>query len=982
MEKAFWIVSLIILLSDGLFIFVNYQATQEVLYENLARQGRQQEVSFHLNLRDQGLHMQQFATYLANQPEIRSLFLAGKQAVEREGGGPGGEEAMRIRQQLFEMVSPGWQKVTGSYQVRQLHFHLGPGDTSFLRVHKPGKFGDDLSTIRHTITHAIRENRPTHGFESGRVYAGIRGVVPITVEHPDGDVSVAGALETGSSFTQMLQVLEADIGAAFSVLLTDRYFHQTHWPGFAAKLKQKNPMVDDWYIEGTSDQAKIRAMLKDASVTSAMGARQPVITRVAGVDYSVYSFPFRDFLRTERPELDPIGMVVSWRDATADLAAADNSLRNNLLLGLVGFLVVESLLFSAWTLARRQLQRVIDRQLSELSEVNYALQREVGLRMQSERRLKIHQDELKDVVEERTRTLTETVHALQGEVRQRQRIEAQLQRERDQARVTLRSIADGVITTDNQGVVEFLNPAAEQLTGWSLADARQLPLAEVFRARNLEIAGSPPVYQDCLQGECDSHHGENTELTRRDGSAITVEHSISPILDEHGKRQGLVLVFHDDTEARELASQLSYQASHDGLTGLINRRAVEHEIEAALQNSRQSGGEHAFLYIDLDQFKVVNDTSGHVAGDELLRQLAKLLQQHTRQSDCLARLGGDEFGLLLRNCPARKASELGEQLLHSLQGFRFVWNHKSFRVGASIGIAMIGAHSESVTSILSVADAACYLAKEKGRCRVQLSQPDDTELVVRQGEMNWVLRIQQALAEDRLVLFGQPIVPVNEQPGSPSHQEILVRMLDEQGALIAPNAFIPAAERYGLMHEVDRWIIERTFRLIGYARANWPDEPAGRFSINLSGETMADPGILTFILQGLKQHRIDPQQICFEVTETAAISNLISAIDLMTELKKVGCQFALDDFGSGLSSFGYLKALPVDYLKIDGAFVKNLDTEPVDQVMVQAINSVGHAMQLKTIAEFVESESVLAELRRIGVDYAQGYGVGTPSALF
>lgn len=982
MEKAFWVVSLIILLSDGLFIFVNYTATQETLYENLARQGHQQEISFQLNLRDQGLHMQQFATYLANQPEIRDLFLAGKQAVEREGGGRGGEEAMRIRQELFDMVSPGWQKVTGNYQVRQLHFHLGPRDISFLRVHKPGKFGDDLSTIRHTITHAIEENRPTHGFESGRVYAGIRGVVPIRVEHPDGSVSVAGALETGSSFTQMLDVLEADIGASFSVLLTDQYFHHTHWPGFAAKLKQKNPMVDGWYIEGTADQAKIRSMLRDASVKAALGTRQPVITRVEGIDYSVYSFPFRDFLRAENPELDPIGMVVSWRDASAELAAADSSLRNNLMLGVIGFLIVESLLFSAWTLARRQLQRVIDRQLSELSEVNYALQHEVGLRMQSERQLKIHQSELEGVVENRTQTLTETVHALQTEVRQRQRIEGQLQRERDQARVTLRSIADGVITTDNQGVVEFINPAAEELTGWSLDDASQVALEEVFKSRDLEKAATPLVYQECLAGECDSHHGENTELTRRDGSTMTVEHSISPILDEHGQRQGLVLVFHDDTEARELASKLSHQASHDSLTGLINRRAVEHEVEVALKNSKHSKGEHAFLYIDLDQFKVVNDTSGHVAGDELLRQVAKLLQQHTRQSDCLARLGGDEFGLLLRNCPSRKAGELGEQLLHSLQSFRFVWNHKSFRVGASIGIAMIGAHSESVTSILSVADAACYLAKEKGRSRVQLSQPDDTELMVRQGEMNWVSRIQQALVEDRLVLFGQAIVPVSDQHEAPSHQEILVRMLDEQGELIAPNAFIPAAERYGMMHEVDRWIIERTFRLIGHARTNWPNEPVGRFSINLSGESMADRDILAFILEGLKKYQIDPQQICFEVTETAAISNLISAIDLMTELKNAGCQFALDDFGSGLSSFGYLKALPVDYLKIDGAFVKNLDTEPVDQVMVQAINSVGHAMNLKTIAEFVESESVLAELRRIGVDYAQGFGIGTPSVLF
>ena len=981
MERAFWIVSLIILLTDALFVFVNYRNTQSVLFDNLTVEGAQQETTFHLNLRNQGLHMQQFATYLANQPQVRDLFLAGRHAVAQEGGGPGGKRATELRQALYDLISPGWQQVTGRYQVRQLHFHLGPGDTSFLRVHKPGKYGDDLSSIRHTITHAIRQNQPTHGFESGRVYAGIRGVVPITLEHDDGSIEIAGALEAGSSFTQMLKVLEADTGSSYSVLLTDQYFHDTHWPDFAAKLKQKNPMVGDWYIEGTSDQATIRQMLRDPAVKASLGERKAVISEVNGTPFAVFSFPFRDFLRNVDTSQPPIGAVLTWRDASDVLAAAQESLHTNLLLGVFGFIIVETLLFTAWTLARRQLQNVIDNQVSKLSETNYILQQEIGLRMQTERKLKNYQTHLETVVEQRTSSLRQTVEALREEVSRRKKVEGALQRERDQARVTLRSIADGVITTDIQGHVRYLNPAAEDLTGWPLAAAKGRAITEVFPARDMEHDGQPLNFTSCLSGACNHGHGENTELTRRNGDVVTVEHSVSPIRDETAEHQGLVLVFHDDTEARELAVQLSYQASHDALTGLINRRAIELELDKALRSSHSLGDRHAFLYIDLDQFKIVNDTCGHVAGDQLLRQVGKLLQQRTRNSDCLARLGGDEFGLLLRDCPLEKSREIAEELLAALNAFRFVWQDRSFKIGASIGVALIEHHSESVASILSLADSACYMAKEKGRSRVQLSLPDDTELIVRQGEMHWVSRIQQALSDDRLVLYGQPIVPVNPDADEPPHHEILVRMLDEQGELIAPTAFIPAAERYGVMHDVDRWIIDRTFRFIEQARKVWPNERQGSYSINLSGETMADENILTYIRERLTRYSIDPRQICFEVTETAAIANLASAIDLMGALRSDGCRFALDDFGSGLSSFGYLKALPVDYVKIDGAFVQNLDSEPVDRVMVEAINSVGHAMNLKTIAEFVENDAVMRELQRLGIDYAQGYGIGRPAAL-
>ena len=981
-DRAFWIVSLIIVLTDIAFISVNYFGARDVMLENLAAKGARQEQLFSMYLRTHGLHMQQTAAHIANQPQVRALFLAGREAVMAEGGGAGGKRAAELRQQLYELVSPNWLDLTRQYELRQLHFHMGPGDVSFLRVHSPKKFGDDLSPVRHTITHAIRDNHPTHGFESGRVYPGIRGVVPIAVDDPQTGTPVAvGALEAGKSFAQMLRILGSETSSAFAVLLTRDYFFDTHWPDFARKQLQKHPMIGDWFVEGSDDEPLLRALLHDNEVFRALGERRPVISSVEGQAYAVYSFPFRDFLREAEPHLPAIGTIVTYHAASDSLAAFDNSFRTNIYMGVFAFLLVETLLFAAWTVARRRLQRVIDEKTAALSASNDSLQIEVESRLRTERELKNQRLRLEVEVAQRTRSLSDSVAALEEEMAYRRAVEQELQRERDQAHVTLQSIIDGVITADIRGCVMYLNPAAAQLTGWSESEARGQHLDAVFPARDLEHGGYSIEFSRCLSGRCERQHGENTELTRRDGSQVIVEHSLSPIRNEDGSTLGLVLVFHDDTEARQLAVQLSHQASHDALTGLTNRRALEVELGEALNSSQVDGDVHAFLYIDLDQFKVVNDTCGHIAGDELLKQLSKLLEKNTRQSDTLARLGGDEFGLLLRNCPVEKASRIAEGLLESLRSFHFVWDERSFRVGASIGVAVISADTESVESILSAADAACYLAKDKGRSRVQLSLPDDGELQHRRGEMQWVSKIQQALEEDRLVLYGQPIVPLRSGANAGSHEEILVRMLDEQGELIPPNAFIPAAERYGLMPEVDRWIVDRTFQMINRAASLWPTESPGTYSINLSGETMADEGILTFIRERFERYRIDPAWVCFEVTETAAIANLARAIDLMSALKQDGCRFALDDFGSGLSSFGYLKALPVDYLKIDGSFVRNMDSDRVDYVMVKAINEVGHAMSLQTIAEFVENDVVVDALRELGVDFAQGYGIGRPAVL-
>jgi diguanylate cyclase (GGDEF)-like protein len=440
---------------------------------------------------------------------------------------------------------------------------------------------------------------------------------------------------------------------------------------------------------------------------------------------------------------------------------------------------------------------------------------------------------------------------------------------------------------------------------------------------------------------------------------------------------------HEDMQEKILAAtaKLVYQASHDMLTGLANRREFEVRLGQALLSAKQNGRVHALCYMDLDQFKIVNDTCGHGAGDELLRRLTVLLQHCVRDRDMLARLGGDEFGVLLENCPLDKAHEVAELMRQTVQDFRFIWEDKAFVVGASIGLVSINQESESVAEILSAADAACYAAKDKGRNRVHVYMLEDVELVRRQGEMQWVSRITHALEEDRLRLFYQRIVPIDQARSGEAHFEILLRMLDESGALILPMAFIPAAERYLLMPTIDRWVIRNAFKFCQKTLEKHPASALSTCTINLSGPSLCDEHFLEFVQEQFKLHRIPSEAICFEITETAAITNLGDAIALMKELKKLGCRFSLDDFGSGLSSFTYLKNLPVDYLKIDGAFVKDMSHDPIDFAMVEAINKIGHVMGLQTIAEFVESETILQRLKEIGVDYVQGNYIEPPKPV-
>lgn len=557
-----------------------------------------------------------------------------------------------------------------------------------------------------------------------------------------------------------------------------------------------------------------------------------------------------------------------------------------------------------------------------------------------------------------------------------------LVQEREKARVTLESIGDAVITTDAFGQIEFLNPVAEKLTGWHLQEAKGKALIELFKIIN-ENTRQPvksPV-ETVLQSGRTVGIANHTVLIARDGTEFAIDDSAAPIRSSDGQVVGAVMVFHDVTSERDLNRQLSWQASHDTLTELVNRHEFERQLEQALINTKTHHQEHTLCYLDLDRFQIVNDTCGHVAGDELLRQIAGLLRNQIRSSDTLARLGGDEFGLLLHQCPLKQGISIAQALHKSLQKFRFVWEDKIFTVSASIGLAVVNAESQSLTSILSAADVACYAAKNKGRDRIQVYQANDRELAQQQGEMQWVSRIERAFEENRFRLYYQNIMPINSASESKKHYEVLLRMVDETGKLISPMAFIPAAERYNLMPAIDRWVISTLFA--DRAEQNRHNLHSDRsmncmYAVNLSGASINDDTFIDFLHEQFALYQIPPQLICFEITETVAIVNLTKATQFIRSLKELGCRFALDDFGSGMSSFAYLKALPVDYLKIDGVFIKDIVSDRVAGAMVEAINRLAQVMGIQTIAEFVENDAILEKIRSLGVNYAQGYGIGQP----
>ncbi len=557
-----------------------------------------------------------------------------------------------------------------------------------------------------------------------------------------------------------------------------------------------------------------------------------------------------------------------------------------------------------------------------------------------------------------------------------------LAQERERAEVTLSSIGDGVLRTDARGVIDYLNPVAEKLTGWPASEAIGLPIARVFHV--VDELGRRPLFNPvdrCLkEGRAIELPGA-TLLLRRDGTEFAIRDSAAPIRDAQGRTTGAVLVFKDMTELRGMEREMTYLARHDPLTGLINRREFEHRLQFCLRTAAEERREHALFYIDLDDFKLVNDTAGHVAGDELLKQVTGVLSAGLRKGDTLARLGGDEFGVLLEDTPQARSREIAAELIAAVKALRFVWGERIFDVTASLGVVVIGEASGDMGQVLSAADAACYVAKESGRNRSHLYQPDDTLVALRYGEMQWINRIHKAFEEERFRLYRQPIEPLRQNGGSrPPLCEIFIRMLDEQGEIASPGAFIPAAERYHLTPSIDRWVVRAAFA----ALAKGPlagDGCATCFAINLSGQSIGESTFLDYVLAELAASGIAAERLCFEITETAAVANLARARRFIAALKGLGCRFVLDDFGSGLSSFAYLKNLPVDFLKIDGEFVRGMVGDSVQRALVESIHQIGHVMGIQTIAESVENQATLAALRAIGVDYAQGYEIAAPEPL-
>ena len=526
---------------------------------------------------------------------------------------------------------------------------------------------------------------------------------------------------------------------------------------------------------------------------------------------------------------------------------------------------------------------------------------------------------------------------------------------------------DGTIISANKYGAQHLGYAVSELVGKSILDLCVQDDKKVILDKIISCVSYPNDVFRCEIGIVHKYH-----------DIIWVRATLRLI--RYSQTELNVLVTCEDiSETRLLSEQLEHQAKHDALTGLINRTEFERRLRRII-NSESSGEDHSLCYLDLDQFKVINDTCGHIAGDELIRQVSDLLADIVRKRDTLARLGGDEFAILMEHCAIDQATRVARDLLKAVEAFRFVWEGKRFNLGVSIGVVPIDVGQGSVNDILSIADAACYAAKDAGRNRMHVYQADDDELSRRRGEMQWVSRINSALEEDTLCLAAQEIQYLGRKGGRRGkHYELLLRMRGANGDIIPPGAFLPAAERYNLSVRIDRWVVNTIFRWLSANPAEL--EALETCSINLSGHTLGDAAFLKMLMQEFTASGVPAGKICFEITETAAVANLREAIQFIQELKEIGCLFSLDDFGTGLSSFNYLKNLPVDFLKIDGSFVREIHKNPVDFTMVRSINDLGKVMGKQTIAEFVENEEILAILTDLGVDYAQGYAIGKPELL-
>ncbi|MGD8783367.1 MAG: EAL domain-containing protein [Thioalkalispiraceae bacterium] len=562
-------------------------------------------------------------------------------------------------------------------------------------------------------------------------------------------------------------------------------------------------------------------------------------------------------------------------------------------------------------------------------------------------------------------------------LRKLQKSRDELAAEHERAMVTLESIGDAVITTDENGIIEYLNPVAEQLTGWSSQESNGKKLLEVFNIIN-EITRQPAIdpISRCLEENRIVGLANHTALINRDGMEYIIEDSAAPIRNRRDNVIGAVMVFRDVTEERLTQRQLRYLAQHDTLTTLNNRHHFEQELEKAVQIARRGHIGYALLYLDLDQFKVINDTAGHGVGDELLREVAQLFTKRVRKSDVLARLGGDEFGVLLSDADIDIATEVAESLISEMGEYTFEGQGVRYDISTSIGITLIDEDTTSAAEVLRLADIACYIAKRAGRNRYHVYSGDDTQEISAVGELNLATDIKHALLENRFVLYFQSIESI-QQDESTKHFEVLLRLKGENGKMISPAMIIPTAERFNLMTQIDIWVVTEAISVLAGLQQAGHDIA---FSVNLSGTSLGDQALQDSIKSNMAKYKLAEGSLVFEVTETAAVSvaTLEQTTEFMEHLRSKGCKFSLDDFGTGFSSFAYLKYLPVDYVKIDGTFVRDILKDPVDQAMVRSINQISHSLGKKTVAEFVESKEILEQIKRIGIDYAQGYYLGKP----
>jgi len=566
------------------------------------------------------------------------------------------------------------------------------------------------------------------------------------------------------------------------------------------------------------------------------------------------------------------------------------------------------------------------------------------------------------------------------DVTHRKLAEEALFQEKERAQVTLASIGDGVIRTDVRGMIDYMNPAAERLTGWPIHEAYGQPLRDVFQVIDPETHTMllDPVTRCLAEGRYIEFPGERM-LQPRDGQPVAVRDSASPIVSRQGRTVGAVLAFKDVSELRQMERERSFLSTHDPLTGLLNRRAFEEEVERAVRQVRDRGRAQAVIFLDLDQFKTINDSSGHFAGDELLKLVAERLRERVTAARALARIGADEFAALVPDAGEERALEAASELKSALERSRFSWEDRVFEISASIGVATATPATRDGAALLAAADAACFVAKQRGGNRVHEYRPGDDAIARRVGELQWIQQIHRAFESGRFRLYHQRIVPL-ERPGTPPMAEIFIRMLSERGESIPTASFIAAAERYHLISTLDRWVVRESLAFMAaadHAEAGLPET----FSVNLSGQSLGEEGFLDATQEVLESCGIDPRRVCFEITETAAIAHLPSALRFISALRAQGCRFVLDDFGSGFSSFAYLKNLPVDFLKIDASFIHQLATDPIQRALVESIQQIGRVLGMQTIAEGVEDQETLEVLIDLGVDFAQGFLLHRPSPL-